>query len=271
MNSTVYPERPGRRIESIDFPSTVSDEDFSNCRLEWCRGKKVRFVNCKFSSALIKNCYFHRAEFIGCDFTGCTISESNLRGARFSQCDFKYSFIKSSPVEARQLLENLPHWENARREFLRYLRKNAESLGDVEDARAFLQKEMDASSEHWRSAQLQVQPYYRQHYPGWKGKISSSFKRAGIFVGKHFWGHGDSPFRLIVWIVIWLLFSSAVISFFYKSDFKSSVEFVSSVMMGYQRSSTHIYPWWISFVIAFSRFLFLGLLAAVLVRRYARR
>jgi hypothetical protein len=265
-------DRPGRKIDSVSFSPEVTGEDFSNCRIEWARGKKVVFIKCNFSSSLIKLCYFHRAVFRDCDFTGCIITESNFRGAVFENCEFRYVTVRSTSIEVKQMLKNLPYWENSRRELLRGLRKNAESIGDVEDVRMCLKAEMDASAEHWRSAFRQVTPYFAMHYPGLKGRLTSLLKLIGIKAGKWFWGYGESPLRLLFSLFFWIVLACFFVSWpKLPSAFIDSFQQISSVMIGVQQGDALSMSGWQKLVIVASRYVFLGLFATVFVRRFARR
>ncbi|MFB9036936.1 pentapeptide repeat-containing protein, partial [Xanthomonas arboricola] len=205
MNSDNSEDRPGTKIEGKYFTSAVHNEDFSNCRIEWCRAKKIVFVQCNFSSSMIKSCYFHRADFIECNFTGATIVDCNMRGASFESCRFEYASFRATYIESSSILRNLPSWENVRREFLRGLRKNAESVGEIEDVRKFFSAEMEASEEHWRSAFRQVEGYYVKHYSGFfNGRVKPFWKLFSIRMSRLFWGHGESPWKLVMSIVVWI-------------------------------------------------------------------
>lgn len=191
-------KRPGAKMEELQFAGAISGQDYSGCRLEWCRGKAAVFSNCKFHSALIRLCYFHRAKFIDCDFTGAIIIDSNLRGARFENCIFKYTQFRNTLVELDQVLINLPEWENCRRELLRNLRKNAESVGEIEDSRIAFKAEMESSLEHWRKAWKQPDQYSQSHHPGIKGRLLAMRQRTALTIQKYYWGYGESPMQLLL-------------------------------------------------------------------------
>lgn len=276
MNDPVSTDRPGTKIESQDFAAEVIGHDFNNSRIEWARGKDSHFQNCNFKSTLLKNCYFHRATFTNCIFTGSSIVDCNFRGAKFSGCTFEYAVIRNTAIESHQILQNLPVWENARRELLRVLRKNAEGQGDVEDVRRFLKSEMDASAEHWRSAYRQITPYYKEHYGSYAERLRSFGRFLGIKFGKFFWGHGDSPVRLASSLILWLSVCSCLVQ--YVSDgacaFLSwnSIHRTLALFFGIPSASLASTPSeMLNLCIVASRYVFLSLFAAVLVRRFARR
>lgn len=265
-------DRPGEKIESIDFSPNIANENFSNFRIEWCRGKKVKFRKCNFASALIKNCYFHEAEFVDCNFTGCSFTESNFRNAKFVGCDLRYAVIRNSFFETKAIIDNLPEWENARRDLLRSARKNAESHGDVEGARLLLRAEMEASEEHWRCAVRGSTNYYREHYPKPWGVVSSFIKMWSFRAGKWFWGHGESPLRLtttlLIWLSIWVLISSS----WNVTRFDNAAPEILGAFLGVE-SPAHVSTLgrWAQLALTGSRFVFLGLFVTLFVRRFSRR
>jgi hypothetical protein len=260
----------GEKIEAVDFGHEVSGQDFSNCRIEWCRGKRTSFKGCKFTHAVLRNCYLHQAHFENCDFTGCSFSETNLRGATFIGCDFRYASLRATAIEGKQILKNLPYWENARRELLRSLRKNAESLGDLEDVRRYLRAEMDASAEHWRSALRAVTPYYQSHYPGAHGKIAAATRLCGVKVSKWFWGYGESPTRLMSSTILWSIFVTALVVHNFNA-WPSALKFTWATLLGFHVDAGASVGFWFTLLIAASRYIFIGLFATVFVRRFARR
>lgn len=266
-------DRPGQKIESKDLPKLVTNEDFSNCRIEWCRGKEVVFQDCNFSSSLIRSCYFHKAVFKNCDFTGAAFVDSNFRGAKLTGCDLKYAVFRGTQIDASQIVANLPHWENAQRDLLRSARKNAEAMGDAEDVRLLLRAEMTASEEHWRSALRAVTSYYRNHYPGWRGRVESFIRLWGVRLGRWFWGHGESPSRLALSFFFWVLTWSVYLRF--SADATPIYGAVSAVLgvilLGNGGSSELSISGPVMLVLAASRFLFFGLFVTLVVRRFARR
>lgn len=270
--STELGERPGRKIEGRDFPALVEGEDFSNCRIEWCRGKSVEFRNCTFSSSLIRSCYFHKATFKSCDFTGASFVDSNFRRAKLISCDLKYAVLRGTQIEASQIVGNLPHWENAQRDLLRSARKNAEAMGDVEDVRQLLRAEMIASEEHWRSAYRGVTNYYREHYPGLGGRVGSFFRLWGVRVSRWFWGHGESPVRLLASFFLWVLGWAIYVDFKVQglTLMDATVAVLSVILLGSHSATDHVTTL-VSLVLAASRFIFFGLFVTLVVRRFARR
>ncbi|WP_243295522.1 pentapeptide repeat-containing protein [Geothrix mesophila] len=270
-----FPTRPGDKLESVDFQDTIINKDFSNFRIEWCRGKSIKFQNCNFHSALFRLCYFHKASFVNCDFTGSIFVDSNLRGATFEQCKFHYSQFKSTQVDLSQIEKNLPEWENCRRELLRNLRKNAESIGEVDDVRRAFALEMESAHEHWRNACKQPSQYYKSHYKGFQGKFYAWKNRISLLTQKYYWGYGESPLRLMFFTVLILLIFSLMLrpvnvvekelNFYTKftSLFLSTLGGKSSILEN--RSQI--------FLCLFSLFRLasIGLFAATVVRRLARR
>jgi hypothetical protein len=276
MTNLPWEKRETTLLEDVDFGPQVQSRDFRSCRLERVGGKKTCFIKCNFHSAIFKNCYFHQAVFVDCTFTGATILDTNFRSARFENCKFEYVTFRNTSIDVNQILSNLPSWENARRELLRILRKNAESQGDIEDVRRYLKEEMEASAEHWRSAYRQVSSYYVQHYNGFVRRADSFLRFAGIKFSKHFWGYGDSPLRLGIALALWLFLCSIFVQYVDASNglivsaaaiFRTCAIFFGT-NTGIRDALTGSL---LEIGIVASRYVFLGLLTAVLVRRFARR
>lgn len=267
------------RLDGVEFPMIVEGECFRLFRIEWSEGKSVEFRQCDFSRSLISRCYFHRAKFINCNFTGACFSDTNLRGAAFVQCKFEYAQFKNTLVDAGPMLDNMPAWENVRRELLRSLRKNAESIGEMADVRKYFYAEMDASAEHWRSAFRQTTGYYKQHYSGWSSSLNSLMKLTTLKISKWFWGYGDSPAKLLTSVTVWVLLLSIVLSSVLDAPHGGWNATQSShlcantwlVFLGVSSPLSAELDSWLLALIHLSRYVFLGLLASVAIRRYTRR
>ncbi|NIK02240.1 pentapeptide repeat-containing protein [Xanthomonas cannabis] len=264
-------ERPEKEVDSKEFPEKNSELDLSNTRIEWCRGKKSTFKNCDFSQSQIKSCYFHQSKFENCNFTGCVFIDSNFRGAVFIDCDFKYALFKNTLVESRKIINNRHIWPNASRDLIRSLRKNAESLGDVEDARACLFAEMDASEDHWIQVRRGVTWYYANHYNNFDKLFRSRYKLFGLKASRLIWGYGESPFRLILSIALLAGINSWARSLFYeKPAFFECLARTIEIFIGASGSYPEFPRWW-TISIVFARYLTIGLLASVIYRRFSRR
>lgn len=268
-------DRPGEQLEAKQFDGEVKDANFSNFRIEWCRGKEVIFNNCNFHSALIRFCYFHRAKFINCDFRGALFIDSNFRGATFDGCKFHYCQFKHTLIEFIELERNLPEWENCRRELLRNLRKNAESVGETIDARNAFKLEMESSMEHWRLACKKPSQYYKDHYKGiWK-TLDAWRHRFYLTIGKYYWGYGESPIRLLVSIISTIFILSFIPSIdpITKLQTPLIVNFQGLLIALLTGNIDYLRSHGTIFIILFSifRIISIGLLAATFLRRFARR
>jgi hypothetical protein len=261
------------RLENIEFPAFVEKRSFRWQRIESSQAKHVEFRECDFSQASLNRCYFHRAVFINCNFTGVLFVDCNLRGAKFVGCKLEYAQFKNTLVDPAPMLSNLPAWENVRRELLRGLRKNAESVGEMEDVRVYFRAEMDASAEHWRSAFRQVTGYYKEHYGGLAKRANALVCLMRLKVSKHFWGYGESPFRLVLSALIWvtLLAIAQWIATGGGAGRPSLWIDMLLVFLGAPSPlATSMSPTLLALTY-FSRYVFLGLLASVAVRRYTLR
>lgn len=264
-------DRLGTKIEAKEFPKENFGLDLSSSRIDWCRGKEVIFKNCNFSHSQIKNCYFHRSRFENCNFTGCVFLDSNFRGAIFINCDFKYAFFKGTLVDSHKVIANRHIWPNASRDLIRSLRKNAESLGDVEDARACLFAEMDASEEHWIQVKKGVTWYYTDHYTKIDKFIKAPYKLLGLRASRLVWGYGESPFRLVVSIALLLVANSLARSLVYEDPtFFDCLARTIEIFIGTPGNNPEFPRWW-TISIVFVRYFTIGLLASVIYRRFSRR
>lgn len=90
------------------------------------------------------------------------------------------------------------------------LRKNAESVGDVESAKMFIREELKAArkycQEGWRHQGL----YYKKKYPRISDRFLLFLESVGYGFDWYFWGHGEYPAKLGRFILISLLIAAAV-------------------------------------------------------------
>lgn len=268
-------DRPGGKIDGKDFPEHIIGQNYSGNRIEWCRGKAVKFENCNFHSTMFRLCYFHKALFVNCDFTGAIFIDSNFRGAVFDGCRFYYTQFRSTQIDLDQIKNNLPEWENCRRELLRNLRKNAESIGEIDDVRAAFYLEQESAHEHWRNACKRPSQYFKSHYKGFSGQFYAWKNRIALYLQKYYWGYGESPSRLLIsTVVIVFIFAFSLqpvndveLSMNY---FEKSIALLSYIAGGKSfiienRSNFFI------IVLNLFKFVSIGLFATMIVRRFARR
>ncbi|WP_456362395.1 pentapeptide repeat-containing protein [Xanthomonas arboricola] len=240
--------------------------------IEWCRAKKSFFKGCSFAHSQFKSCYFHQARFEDCNFSGCSFVESNFRGATFINCDFKYSTFKSTSIDARAVIKNRHAWPNASREVIRSLRKNAESLGDVDDVRMCLFAEMEASEEHWRNIKVRNQQYYSNKYSRLQSVVESRYRLLGLWLGRYLWGYGESPLRLLIATIALIITNALARSLLIIDHPPISQSFIRTVdiLLGINGFSPAFPLWWEALIVL-SRYVTLGLFASVFMRRFSRR
>ena len=165
-------EKPVVIVESKFLTKSVDRANFQHHFFRNTGAKELTFQNCDFSFCVFERAYFHACEFINCKFIGARFIDCNFRGAIFDGCSFEYAIFKSTLVSLAEMLKNLPAWPNVRRELLRDLRLNAESIGDAEAVKEYVREELTASREHLKKAREGKESYYASKYKGVRKKLS---------------------------------------------------------------------------------------------------
>jgi len=158
--------------------------------------KEADIEECDFSYSVFVNCYFRGAKFRGCNFTGCKFYECNFRSASIVDCKLLYTKWKETFIQKDIVLANLPSYPNVAQELLINLRMNAASIGEYDDARAYLYESESLSRDHLRKIVTGYSDYYKK-YRLWD-RVRALFTLGGSYVERFFWGYGERPLTLLV-------------------------------------------------------------------------
>lgn len=191
-----------KRVIAINFTS----HDFSNIS-----AKDVIFEGCNFQFCTFNGAYFRKAQFKNCDFTGAKFRDCNFRDCILSGSKFNYTQFTSTLISTKELLLNLPTWLNVRRELMMSLRKNSESVGDVESAKIFIREELKAARKYCQEGWRHQGAYYKEKYPKILDRANLFAQSIGYGLDWWFWGHGEYPAKLGRFILFSLLISGAII------------------------------------------------------------
>jgi hypothetical protein len=242
--------------------------------------KKFIFKNVDFSFSVFDNAYFHQCQFEDCSFIGAKFNGCNLRNSIFTNCKFEYSVFSGTEVPYRELLANLSSWPNANREWLRRLRINFESTGNIEAVKACVREEMTASREHLKKAREAKEGYYAKSYKGFWKQIPVRWESFRVFLDWHLWGHGEYPFKLFITVLAILLVASVyvVVDHFTLNDapslrdvsyaFLTAFRDVGYTFVGLPQGSI---AEWLAATLSLIRYIALGLFISVLYKNIARR
>lgn len=241
---------------------------------------KITFENVNFSYCVFKNVYFKGCKFVECNFTGAQFESSNFRGSQFENCTFIFSVFRNTEISHKELLVNLSEWPNNNREWLRRLRINAESIGDVEAVKSFVKEEMLASREHLKKARAAKEGYYAQKYERWDKRLSVYLESIINYLDWHLWGHGEHPHKLVFTILGMITLSSAYVFFHNEgvsfdaklNDLLSiawvTVADVSQTFVGVKSTGVDN---GLAAILSLVRYISLGLFTSVLYKSIARR
>jgi hypothetical protein len=213
FKTDIFVDRPVVQVENKYFIGDVSGVLLQHHIFKNVGAKRIVFTGVDFSYSIFERSYFHDCTFIDCKFVGCRLVESNFRGAKFQGCSFEYMAARLTNISHKELLGNLPAWTNAKRELMRSLRINADSVGDVEASKAFVREELAASREHLRKARESKEAYYSKNYSGFGNRVDVYWKSFWGFLDWHLWGHGEYPHKLILAVSTFLVFSSLFLLF----------------------------------------------------------
>lgn len=273
-------EIEGPKYFSTAFPDGITHETMTHGLFEDVAGNDVVFKDVDFSYSRFVRGYFHKARFVNCDFTGCQFEGCNFREALFSQCDFKYARFDRTIVPVQEIIIAAPEWPNVRRELMRVLRANAESLGDMEAARAFVREEMKARREHLRRARDQQEEYYVRKYRGRWNQLRIRWQSLLLWLDRNLLGYGEHIGRAVLGACV-LLIVVAVVQCIATADsttsigaelwnFLDALRYVAYLLIDMPDTAAR-HPEIIAVIVVILRYFLLGLLVAALFRTLSHR
>ncbi len=273
-------DKPVKVIENKIFTAPITGKSFQHFQFKNTGAKNIKFENCDFLYCFFERAYFHGCQFVNCKFIGARFVDCNFRGASFDGCDFEYATFKSTLIDGHELLRNLPAWPNARRELLRNLRLNAESIGDDKSVKIFVREELAASREHLKKARQAKEKYYASKYGSLSKRGQVYWQSLTVWVDWNLWGHGEYPWHLLRTIIIGLLLASSyrIIESGVITDSLPIGQALSIVMAHFlDVTKTFVgivpndFPSGLAAILSLFRYIVLGLFISVLYRRLSRR
>ncbi|MHB8623881.1 MAG: pentapeptide repeat-containing protein [Sulfuricaulis sp.] len=259
---------------------SVDHANFQHCLFHDTGAKKLLFKNGDFSYCVFERAYFHACTFIDCKFIGARFVDCNFRSASIEGCHFEYAIFKSTLISEKELLKNLPAWPKVRRELLRNLRINAESIGDAEAVKGYVREELAALREDLKKARDGKETYYAQKYNTLGKKLSVYWQSVWVWFDWHLWGHGEYPSRLLRTIIIGVtgaaLYRVGTYHQFPVTTSPSSILSISAadymdVVKAFVGVVPVSFPEGLAALLSIFRYVVLGLFISVLFRRLARR
>lgn len=258
-------------------------QDFRHYEMDYVSAKGATFEDFDFSYSVMTDCYFHNARFINCKFTGARFFRCNFREAKFEGCDFRYIDANETKISADEVIANLPDYPNIAREILQVMRRNANSLGDVRDARRMVMCELDQRKEHLRRAIRGQGAYYKKKYGSLGAKLRLIAELSLLKLDSFAWGHGERIWKMIVPILLLICASSAIHTYIgWKgnsgtspdqtlSSFIGGVRYYSSIFLSVDVAPASQRILWIEWIIAVVRLIALGMLISSLFRWLSHR
>ncbi len=268
----------------ITFTQDVENQNFQHAHFSDVGGRGITFKNCDFSYCVLTGAYFPDASFEKCKFTGARLIDCNFHNATFYGCDFKYAQFRGTLINSKEVLSNLPEWENVKRDLMMSHRKNAEGIGDMEAVKRYIRAELDASREHWRKARERKESYYAKKYAGLSAQLRVIMESMFLYFDRVIWGHGEYPFQLVKTTIALLLIFTALVA--YQNEIISSSTSIGSIgsnlysaflgtvllFLGFSQPHPNVQiSTWLTVAIIVSRYLALGLFVSMIFRRLSRR
>lgn len=273
---------PNKALSRSDISSSIS-QDFRHYEMNYVSAKGATFEEFDFSYSVMTDCYFHNARFINCKFTGARFFRCNFREANFERCDFSYIDANETKISADEIIANLPDYPNIAREILQVMRRNANSLGDVRDARRLVICELDQRKEHLRRAIRGQGEYYKKKYGGFGAKFKLIAELSFLKLDSFAWGHGEKIWKMIFPILLLICASSAVDTYIgWKGNsgtlqdqtlpsFIGGMRYYSSIFLSVDVAPASPRVLWIEWIIAVVRLIALGMLISSLFRWLSHR
>ena len=129
---------------------TKKNIDWSYCLFRGLGLKQAVFENSNIPYCRFEQCYLRQSSFTRVDLTGSTFDDCNLRDVEFNDCELWYTTFHKCSLNYDSILQSAPQKWSPRERFLRSLRLNATSMGDVRQADRLLLLEMEADRrEQW--------------------------------------------------------------------------------------------------------------------------
>ncbi|MHA1543444.1 MAG: pentapeptide repeat-containing protein [Candidatus Hodarchaeales archaeon] len=216
----------------------------------------------------MRNCVFD-----SCNFTGCRFVGVNFYGASFSGCKFDYATFERTIIDSNILDVGCPGWDNLKLKFARTLRMNFQQLGDSKSANKAIRVELDATQAYLMKAWHSNESYYRKKYTRWK-RLVKFFEWINFEVLNFIWGNGESTFKLIRSVVLFLIFMSLIHVILYCDPIKVSScwnSFLSmpSVFLGTSKPVGYSESY-LAFIF-FVRLVAFGFFMSIIIKRFNRR
>lgn len=255
------------------FDTDVLNSDFSNSLFIRLVAKGKRFDNVDFKKTIFDNCYLRNCVFDSCDFTGCRFIGVNFYGASFSGCKFDYATFERTIIDSNILDVGCPGWDNLKYKFARTLRMNFQQLGDSKSANKAIRVELDATEAYLHKAWQSNESYYRKRYTRWK-RVGKFFEWLNFKVLDFIWGNGESTFKLVRSIVLFLLFMSLIHVFLCCdpteiSSYWNSILSMPSVLLGASKPVGYSESY-LAFIF-FVRLVAFGFFMSIIIKRFNRR
>ena len=255
------------------FESDISNTNFSNKLFIRLIAKGKRFENVDFKYTFFDNCYLRNCVFDSCNFTGCRFIGVNFYGASFSGCKFDYATFERTIIDSDILDTGCPGWDNLKLKFARTLRMNYQQLGDSKSANKAIKVELDATKIYLYKAWKSNESYYRKKYASWK-RFGKFFEWLNFNVLDVIWGNGESTYKLLRSIIIFLIAMSFIDVLAFKnitqvSSYLSSFLKMPEVFLGI--SSPPGYPGLYLSFIFFVRLVAMGFFMSIIIKRFNRR
>ncbi|WP_211252492.1 pentapeptide repeat-containing protein [Maridesulfovibrio frigidus] len=230
--------------------------------------KEVDFKYCIFDSSYLRNCNFD-----SCNFTGCRFINSNFNGSTFEGCSFDYSYFDKTIITSEILDVCCPAYDNLKSSFARTLRKNYQSLGEVQSVNKAIKIELESTKVHLRKSCLSKESYYRRKYKGF-ARLKSFMSYVNFISLDFIWGNGESTYKLCR--AVGLVFVSiAFFNFIYHTESKlvselwESVEVAPQIFLG--TFSPKSYSSVSLTVIKFVRLVMFGFFMSIILKRFNKR
>jgi hypothetical protein len=262
------------RIQHLDqkFDADVTDQEFSNCLFVRLVAKEQRFTRVDFKYSIFDSCYLRNCVFDSCDFIGCRFVGSTMDGSAFAGCKFDYATFEKTGIDADILSSGCPGYENLKMRFARTLRMNFQQLGDAKSANKAIKVELQATEAHLFKAWNSNESYYRQKYRGYR-RFQMLSEWAAFRTLDFVWGNGESILKLLRALVI-ALFCIAIFDALFQErshigSYLQSIVNTPQAFVGVSPSTQ--YPRVLAVILALVRFVFFGLLTAIIVKRFNRR
>jgi hypothetical protein len=278
LEESTLPE-PVRLTQIHAARKTHSGLNWRHRHIDDFNGLDAKFRDCDFSYSVFTRAYLRNAEFVNCRLTGCRFIDSNFKGATFSSTSIDFALFQRCLVDIKEILAVLPPEPNKRQENLQNLIANTQETGTYNDQRLIVQEKIKTNKLHQWYALVSHTEYYSKKYATIWNKLEVIGNLISLHTNGFLWGNGERPSLILFSALLFLAILTAInavigLQTIPWSETENGIKFLKysvSFLFGIPVELKFGGVFWIDFLLAAMRYVYVGLFISVLYRSISHR